>query len=232
VEVIWFNRGGTLQCMPNTLTCTKFGEHGVCEEKHDSWMLGPPGNCDAEGYASDTCSTLAPDEIGDSLSVSLYAVPEIERTIQEFNRTAERAQRLNKSSVVPYICLGCGYRRDVLYLFGGSALFSNAWDYDDAYSYLLGAFVNAPQFAREPERYGAWGMAKSVVFYPSIVDTQGDQCKGARDDEHRNSASPCVKSSPADTRAIRLKHFVAYVRGAATTMGLADPPARVQAAQD
>ena len=150
VEVIWFNRGGVQQCMPNALSCTDFGEHGVCEEKKEGWMLSPPSNCDSAGFNRDTCSTLAPDEIGDSLSVSLYAVPEIGRTIQEFNRTAERALRHNKSSVVPYICLGCGYRRDVLYALGGSALYSNAWDYDEAYSYLLGAFVNAPQFAQEP----------------------------------------------------------------------------------
>ena len=182
-------------------------------------MLSPPSNCDSEGFNRDTCSTLAPDELGDSLSVSLYAVPEIGRTIQEFNRTAQRALRHNKSSVVPYICLGCGYRRDVLYPLGGSVLYSNAWDYDEAYSYLLGAFVNAPQFAREPERYGSWGMVKSVVFYPSIVDTEGDTCTGNRDATHRNSASPCVPSSPADTRSIRLKHFVAYVKGAATTAG-------------
>ena len=60
-------------------------------------------------------------------------------------------------------------------------------------------------------------MVKSVVFYPSIVDTEGDTCTGNRDATHRNSASPCIPSSPADTRSIRLKHFVAYVKGAATT---------------
>ena len=87
---------------------------------------------------------------------------------------------------------------------------------DESYSYLLGAYLNAPQFGAEPERFGAWDYAQSVVFYPSIVDTEGDTCRGARDASHRNSASPCVESSPADTRAIRLKHFVAYVKGAAT----------------
>jgi hypothetical protein len=126
------------------------------------WMLGAPVPCDAEGYRRNDCSTLAPDEIGDSLSVSLYTVPEIARTVQvrnpcfdtpfclpffhlkprqardkcnekngrfsqEFNRTAANALAHNKSKVVPYICLGCGYQRDVLYPYGGSSLFSATW---------------------------------------------------------------------------------------------------------
>jgi hypothetical protein len=49
------------------------------------WMLGAPVPCDAEGYRRNDCSTLAPDEIGDSLSVSLYTVPEIARTVQVRN---------------------------------------------------------------------------------------------------------------------------------------------------
>jgi hypothetical protein len=188
------------------------------------YTVPAPSNCDAQGYEADMCSTLAPTEIGDSLSVSLYTVPEIGRTVQELSRTVTSAIKHNKSKVVPYICLGCGYRRDVLYPYGGSAIYSNAWGYDESYSYLLGAYVNTPQFGKEPLRYGHWEYVKSVIFPPSIVDTEGDLCRGVRDAQHRNSASPCVASSPANTRAIRLKHFAAYVRGAATTRGVISNP--------
>ena len=215
-EVIWYDRGGVHRCMPAALTCSSFDEHGVCQEQKQPWMLEPPVPCDAEGYRRNDCSTLAPDEIGDSLSVSLYSVPEIGRTVQEFNRTAANALAHGKSKVVPYICLGCGYKRDVLYGYGGSVLFSKTWDYDESYSYLLGAYMNAPQFQDQPQRYGLWSMAKSAVFFPSIVDTEGDQCTGASDAQHRNAQSPCVVRSPADARAVRMKHFVAYVQGAAT----------------
>jgi hypothetical protein len=175
-EVIFFDRGGVHRCMPAALTCSRFDSHGVCVEKKESWMLEAPVPCDAEGYRRNDCSTLAVDEIGDSLSVALYTVPEIARTVQEFNRTATNALIHNKSKVVPYICLGCGYQRDVLYPYGGSSLFSQTWDYDVSYSYLLGAYMNAPQFHNQPSRYGLWSMAKSAVFYPSIVDTEGDDC--------------------------------------------------------
>ena len=46
------------------------------------------------------------------------------------------------------------------------------WDYDVSYSYLLGAMINSPRFLAEPERFGPWSYVKSVVFYPSIIDTE------------------------------------------------------------
>eukprot|EP01051_Picozoa_sp_SAG22_P013966 SAG22_NODE_1630_length_3944_cov_1.550585_3_plen_121_part_00 len=87
----------------------------------------------------------------------------------------------------------------------------NQWDYDVSYSYLLGAMINSPRFLAEPQRFGPWAYAKSVVFYPSIVDTDRDTCTGAYapGGAERNEASPCFAVTPADARAIRLKHFVA-----------------------
>jgi hypothetical protein len=123
------------------------------------------------------------------------------------------------SKVVPYLDLGGGYRRDVLYPSGGSQIFTKIWDYETAYSYLMGAFIDNPRFLAEPERFGPWSFATSVVFFfPSIVDTDGDRCTGAYapGGAERNDASPCFAVSPEGARNIRMRHFVAYVQGAAT----------------
>jgi hypothetical protein len=95
------------------LTCTKFGEHGVCEEKKESWMLGPPRNCDSDGWVADACYSL--EEKGDSFSVALYTVGEIDATVEALNRTVQNAIAHGIHKVVPYIELGGGYQRDVLY---------------------------------------------------------------------------------------------------------------------
>ena len=208
-EIIWFSKGGFTPCSPNGLTCTKFGEHGVCEEKKEGWMISQPSNCHADGYRPDTCFSL--EEKGDSYSVALYTVGEIDATMEAFNRTVQNAIAHGIKKVVPYVELGGGYQRDVLYPLGGSYLYHNQWDYEVSYSYLLGAMINSPRFLAEPQRFGPWSYAKSVVFYPSIVDTERDTCTGAYAPGglERNEASPCFAVTPADARAIRLKHFVA-----------------------
>ena len=136
-----------------------------------------------------------------------------------FNRTVQNAIVHGKEKVIPYVDLGGGYHRDVLYPEGGSVNYNNIWDYDVSYSFLLGAMINSPRFLAEPERFGPWSFATSVVFYPSIVDTERDSCTGAYapGGAERNDATPCFAVSPEDARAVRLKHFVAYVQGAAAS---------------
>eukprot|EP01052_Picozoa_sp_SAG31_P002972 SAG31_NODE_109_length_24587_cov_111.480848_3_plen_284_part_00 len=216
-EIIWFNKGGYTACSPYHLTCKKFGAHGVCEEPQATGL--PPWQpCRADGFEADTCYTLAPEEKGDVFSVALYSVPELRLMVDSFNLTVQNAVRHNISKVVPYLDLGGGYRRDVLYPLGGGTILAKIWDYETAYSYLMGALINSPRFLAEPERFGPWSFAKSVVFFPSIVDTAGDQCTGAYapGGAERNDASPCFAVSPEDARNIRLRHFIAYVEGAAT----------------
>eukprot|EP01051_Picozoa_sp_SAG22_P013967 SAG22_NODE_1630_length_3944_cov_1.550585_4_plen_257_part_00 len=119
-EIIWFSKGGFTPCVPNGLTCTKFGEHGVCDEKKEGWMLSEPQNCHADGYMPNTCFSL--DEKGDSYSVALYTVGEIDAAVEVFNRTVQNAIAHGIDKVVPYVELGGGYQRDVLYPLGGSYL--------------------------------------------------------------------------------------------------------------
>jgi hypothetical protein len=227
-EIIWFSKGSYTPCTPIETTCTKVGAHGVCEEKKASWMVSTPQNCDSEGWAADTCYSL--EEKGDSFSVALYTVGELDATVDALNRTVQNAIAHGIHKVVPYIDLGGGYRRDVLYPLGGSYIYQNNWDYDTSYSYLLGAMVNSPRFLAEPKRFGPWSYVKSVVFFPSIVDTERSTCTGAYapGGPERNDASPCFAVTPEDARNIRLKHFVAYVEGATgnSTTGLSPwPPA-------
>lgn len=60
----------------------------------------------------------------------------------------------------------------------------------------------------------------------------GDTCTGAYapSGAERNDASPCFAVTPEDARNIRLKHFVAYVEGAATnaTTGISTWPPRLK----
>lgn len=86
-------------------------------------MLGPPRNCDNEGWAADTCYSL--EEKGDIYSVALYTVGEIDATVDALNRTVQNAIAHGIHKVVPYIELGGGYARDVLYPKGGSYIYRN-----------------------------------------------------------------------------------------------------------
>ena len=170
-EIIWFSKGGYTPCTPSETTCTKFGAHGVCEEKKANFPL-KHRNCDSEGWAANECYSLSPQEKGDSYSVALYTVGELDATVDALNRTVQNAISHGIHKVVPYIDLGGGYHRDVLYPLGGSYNYNKIWDYDVSYSYLLGAMVNNPRFLAEPKRFGPWHYVKSVVFFPSQIDTE------------------------------------------------------------
>ena len=123
---------------------------------------------------------------GDVYSTALYTVPEIGYTRETFNRTVGHAVRDGVRSVTPFVALGAGERRSAA-LHGGVRL--SAWDYDLVYSWMLGAEINDPFYARFPGAYAAWDYAHSVVLWPSVFD---------------------ARFGPANW-----KHFVAYARGAA-----------------
>ena len=155
--------------------------------------------------------------MGDSLSLQVYSVPEIRNTVKAFNRTVHSAAKLGLNKVAPWICLGCGFRRDVIYPDGGSVLYRTVWDYDVSYSFLLGAMMheklpyNGP---KRPQQFGEWSYAQFGVFYPSIVDTEQQNCNSGV-----NPLSPCKVYTLDESREVRLRHFVAYVRGAALFTG-------------
>ena len=128
-----------------------------------------------------------------SLSCSLYFVPEIERTLELYRRTAELADQLGVQDVTPWVALASGYRRGVETPF----YFDLDWDYEVIYSYLIGRYINHSWFGvpERSERFAPFGRAKVVVFYPPPFDPRTPHWG---------------------------KHFIAYVRGAQSVKRLSD----------
>ena len=62
--------------------------------------------------------------------VQLHQVPELTSMIAIFNKTATTAKAHGLSKVAPFICLGCGAKRNVRYPNGGSWINTNEWDYE------------------------------------------------------------------------------------------------------
>ncbi len=63
------------------------------------------------------------------------------------------------------------------------------WPYDPRHSFQMGAELNVPFYSRDPHNYAAYDRARIVVFYPRPFDTRTPDWG---------------------------RHFVAYVKGAAT----------------
>jgi hypothetical protein len=122
-------------------------------------------------------------EKGQAFSCSLYSVPEIIHMREVFRRTHELARRHGVSEVTPWVALGSGYQRRMNVF----REFTQAWDYDVIYSWLLGAEINNSWFGDRPQRFAPWNAAKVVILYPGPFDP---------DTPHWN------------------KHFIAYARGA------------------
>ena len=129
-EIVQYNRGGWQVCPPGEPTCPPQFRNGVHGECTDPKLVRPAIPCTADGFFRDWPYTLDDDELGDSLSVSLYQVPELTNMIAIFNKTAATARAHGLSRVAPFICLGCGAKRDVRYPNGGSWVNTNEWDYD------------------------------------------------------------------------------------------------------
>ena len=127
---------------------------------------------------------------------TLQTVPEIGYIRESFNRSVANAVAHNSTRVIPWIALGCGYRRQ----FDTFETFDLQWNYDYIYSWQLGKELNQPWFAQHPERFSSWDYASHTVFYPSIWD--------------RRTANVTVGGELSHWRAA-MQHFVAYVLGSA-----------------
>jgi hypothetical protein len=93
------------------------------------------------------------------------------------------ADELGISDVTPWVALASGYRRHI----DEFQKFSQNWDYDIIYSYMLGAELNIKWYGDNPKKFAAYHRAKVVIFYPP----------------------PFYSKAPHWA-----KHFIAYVRGA------------------
>ena len=106
----------------------------------------------------------------------------------------------SKGAVVPYISLGMGYRRNSTAFSAPEqfAVFDNDYEYDLAYSALLGAQMSLQKY--EQSAFGPWELATHGVFFTSPFD----------ESSWGNFES---KIHPGSTNT--MDHFVAFVRGAA-----------------
>jgi hypothetical protein len=139
------------------------------------------------------------EEQGDSFATSLYSVPEIGQTRQQYRLTVNNAVEHNVSSVTPWIALGSGYRRGITNTSLGSNYWDSAWDYGYEYSWILGAEINQPFYAKNPDKFAPWNFAKRVVFYQSVFE----------------QVLTAPVATPHGNTTLIFLHFLAYVRGAA-----------------
>ena len=168
------------------------------------------------------------EEKGDGFATSLYSIPEIGQTREQYRQTVANARAHNISSVTPCkphdpcwtlwrkapvpavavragLALGTGYRRDVAT--GGTNYWEKAWDYGYEYSWLLGREIADPFFAKNPTKFAPWDYAKRVCLYPSVFETV--------------LTAPLNTSNGTST--LIMMHFVAYVLGAAGIEQLPPP---------
>ena len=240
-EIIQYNRGGWQICPPGEPTCPAEYRNGVHGECTDPKLQRPAIPCDPEGYFRDWPYTLDAKELGDSMSVSLYQVPELTSMIAIFNRTASTATAHGVSTVVPFICLGCGAKRNVQYPDCGSWVNTNEWVCSDqptahtleCVSHLL------PQVEQDARLYYDRSLCCFAVCAQDY-DVSYDFLLGALVNERLPWSGPpepqrfghwetarhavfypsIIDTQPAGAddeasllraREIRLRHFVAYV---------------------
>jgi hypothetical protein len=147
-----------------------------------------------------------------AFAIALYTLSEIGYTRESFNRTANLARKAGVSSVTPWLSLGAAYRRNFCKHDCASPMFYDEnWNYDLAYSWMIGAELNDEWYGDRPQRFADWHMAKQVAFYPSVFSL-------VNTDDNRRGANA---SSPVP---VIMQHFVAYCQGAAGLM----PPGQQQ----
>ena len=138
----------------------------------------------ADGVSWSKTATWTGKELqGNSLSCSFYTVPEQEAMRETYRRTCALADSIGVKEVTPYVALASGYRRNLK----TNLKWTDDWDYDLVYSWMLGAELNIPAYAKDPETFAAYDRAKIIIFFPA----------------------PFYDGTPAWS-----KHFIAYVRGA------------------
>lgn len=160
--------------------------------------------------------TTDPDELpgaAGTFGVALYTLSELGYTRASFNRTANLARKKGVPGVTPWLSLGAAYRRNFCKHDCESPMFYDEdWNYDIAYSWMLGAEINDPWYGDRPQRFADWHMAKSVALYPSVFSLKNTD--GNRRGANTSSSVPVI-----------MQHFVAYCQGAA---GLIPPAAPLQ----
>lgn len=136
-------------------------------------------------------SLFTGQEIKAPLSCSLYTLPELQTMRETYRRTCDLADTLGIKSVTPWVALASGYQRHIIKF----NKWNDNWDYDLAYSWMLGAELNIDWYSQKPKRFAPYNRGQIVIFYPA----------------------PFAKKSPHWA-----KHFIAYARGATGIKDIGD----------
>jgi hypothetical protein len=168
----------------------------------------------AEGIPADDAWTPWPGYpaclgLGDTFATSLYTVPEYEATRESYRRTVANALKCNVSFVTPWVWLGGGERRRINPTHDADTGGDSTWDYDVAYSWMIGKEIADPFYAKHPARFAPWNRARVVALYPNPLDSSAWTVAPVINHSTGAAVGGDVLSS------VTLKHFVAYVKGAA-----------------
>lgn len=169
------------QAITDKLTATYDTAKSVFPDARIEWWGRGGHRPIPSGWGRTPYSTL--EEPGESFACSLYRVPEAETTRETYRRTYALALAHGVSQVNPWVALAAGVRPH-------PTTFSEwlqDWDYDTSHAWRIGAELNDPFHAANPDVYAPWDAAEVITFYPGAFN-------------HRSPAWG--------------KHFVAYVRGA------------------
>jgi hypothetical protein len=139
---------------------------------------------------------------GDSFSVSMYTVMEPGYTRQAMNRTANSCEAHKDDAcasltVLPWIALGCGYRRSIER--EGQHGWDSTYNYETVHSWMLGRELNDDYYSTFPSKYARWDYARRAVFYPSIF---------------AGGATQVLNTTTGVNQSAMVLHFLEYVAGA------------------
>ena len=142
------------------------------------------------------------DEKGDVASTDLYALHQLGHTRVKFNATVTLALAHGIDSVVPTLCLGCGYEQQ----FEGHSFTFNH-NYSQHFSWTWGTELNDPKYGADPERFASYDHARMITLFPGpfgMIETKS------------YPASKGGQPSPElGVGNVGLDHFVSYVLGSA-----------------
>jgi hypothetical protein len=143
---------------------------------------------------------------------SLYSIAEYEMSRISYRYTVQNAQTCNISWVTPWLWLGGGGRRMVDASHDGSIHYDYFWDYDIAYSWMIGKEMNDDFYAQHPARFAPWDRARRVAFFPNPLNPSTWKVPQVI---NKSRGWPWAAEGGSVLSSVSLKHFVAYVKGAA-----------------
>ncbi|MGD8451005.1 MAG: hypothetical protein PVJ57_04235 [Phycisphaerae bacterium] len=157
---------------------------------------GVTPSADPSGWRHSSQRYFTMNERGDCWSISLYRIWEIGETRESFRRTVVEADAHGGGAVIPWVALGCGYRREAK----SFSAWATDYPYDPIYSWMLGREINHPWYGERPERFAPWNRAEFVVFYPGPFDQRVPRwgqhflayCRGAMLNEDVPGREPWV----------------------------------------